>query len=232
MSKKVCLALALGTILVLLLASVAQAQEIRPTPTNEPLLGEGGEDDDNEVRGSIRGKVYEDRNGDGVCSGTEDPAAVGIPIEFTSSDGQHTLYLQSGDDGTFGLVAAGLGTWTVTIRPPENFVATSNPVRQVTLTVEQRLITGVDFCVRQRATYGGPGGPGQPGGPGGPGYGGGPGGPPGPYHPPVLLPESGAAAQSTPLVNTGLWIAGLVGVMFVGMGLVVAIRNRPNEVQS
>lgn len=212
MSKKVSLALVLGIILGLLLAGVAQAQE-----------GAG------EVRGSIRGKVYDDQNGDGVCSGTEDPAGAAIPIEFTSSDGQHTLFLQSGDEGTYGLVAAGLGTWTVTIRPPENYVATSNPVRQVTLTPEQRVVTGVDFCVRQIGMLGGPGGPGLPGGPGGPGgpgYGGMPGGPPGHYNPPVLLPESGAAAQSTGVAGNSLWIAGLVGVMFVGFGMVIAGRNR------
>lgn len=223
MSPKVRLALALGLILVFLVSGLAQAQE-----TNN----------DGEVRGSIRGKVAEDRNGDGRCDGPEDAAVVGIPIEFTSADGQHTLFLQSGDDGTYGLVAAGLGTWTVTLRPPENYVATSNPVQQVTLTTEQRLVLGVDFCVRQRGIPGGPGG--GPGGPGGPG--GGPGGPGGPghggpmwpshpYHPPVLLPESGApgigaAAQSTPTVVTGLWVAGLLGVLFVGLGLVMAGRNR------
>jgi len=222
MTKKVSLALVMCIILVLLIASVVQAQEV---PPNEPLMGENDED---EVRGSIRGKVYADQNGDGVCSGTQDPAAVGIPVEFTSSDGQHTLYLQSGDDGTYGLVAAGLGTWTVTIRPPENYVATSRPAVQVTLTAEQRLVTGVDFCVRQRGIPGGPGFP--PGRPGGPGYGGGPGGPPGPYHPPVLLPESGAAAQSTTSPNIGLWIAGLVGVMFVGLGLVVAAKDRIKKI--
>ena len=199
MSPKVRLALAFGLILVLMGSGLAQAQETS---------------NDGEVRGSIRGTVTEDRNGDGRCDGAEDAAVVGIPIEFTSTDGQHILFLQSGDDGTYGLVAAGLGTWTVTVRPPENYVATSNPVRQVTLTAEQGLVTGVDYCVRQR---------GVPGGPmGGPGHGG-PMRPPGPHHPPVLLPESGAAGMSG---STGLWIAGLVGVLFVGVGLVLSGRNR------
>lgn len=104
-----------------------------------------------EVRGSIRGTVREDKNGDGVCTG--EPAKPGIPIEFISNDGETTVFLQSGDDGTYGLVAAGLGTWKVSARPPSDYVVTSAPTREAFLGENQRLVLGIDFCVR-KATAG------------------------------------------------------------------------------
>lgn len=212
MSKKLSMAFILGIILSLMAAGVTHAQ--RPTPTNIPLDEGGG---DNETRGSIRGTVYEDRNGDGQCSGTDDPIIAGIPVEFVSNDGQVTLYLQSGENGTYGLVAAGLGTWTVTVRPPENYVVTSAASHQVLIDAENRVATGVDFCVRERATGPGPGGPGHPGGPK-------------PHHP-VVLPESGAPAETTAQVSNEqpaafLLVAALVGVMLIFAGGVVTLRER------
>lgn len=207
MSKKLSMAFILGIILSLMAAGVTHAQ--RPTPTNIPFQEGGG---DGETRGSIRGTVYEDKNGDGMCSGTDDPIIAGIPIEFVSNDGQVTLYLQSGEDGTYGLVAAGLGTWTVTVRPPENYVVTSAASHQVLIDAENRVATGVDFCVRQRATGPGPGGPGGPG--------------PKPHHP-VVLPESGAPAQtSNEQPAAFLLVAAFVGILLISAGGVVTIRER------
>ncbi len=99
--------------------------------------------------GSIRGTVYVDRNADGRC-GTEfgDPIHVGVPIEFVSNDGKYTTYLQSGENGTYGLVAAGLGTWQVSARPNANdFVVTGTATRSVFIGAEEPLALGVDFCI-------------------------------------------------------------------------------------
>ena len=115
------------------------------------LLGGGvvhAQSQDNNI-GSIRGTVYIDSNSDGRC-GPEfgDPTHPGVPIEFVSNDGNFTTYLQSGDNGTYGLVAAGLGTWQVSARPNANdFVVTGTTTRAVFIGEEEPLALGVDFCI-------------------------------------------------------------------------------------
>lgn len=213
MSKRISVVVLLSVVLLLLVAGIAQAEEPRPTPTNLPYqTGDG----DGTVRGSIRGSVFQDVNGDGRCIGTGEPAAVGIPIEFVSNDGQVVLYLQSGDNGTYGLVAAGLGTWTVTVRPPQEFVTTSAPSRQAFLSAEQRLVEGVDFCVRARA-----------GGTPPPGWTPGPGWMPGPMPTyPVVLPESGAPAQgAVPMAANGLVLLALLGLALLLAGAGLGVRS-------
>lgn len=127
--------------------SAVAAQEPRPTPTNEPPPVEEGSED---VRGSIRGNVRLDANGDGVCIG--EAAQPGIPIEFVSNDGETSVFLQSGADGSYGLVAAGLGTWQVTARPGAEFVVTSQNPRSAFIGEDQRLALGIDFCVAKAGT--------------------------------------------------------------------------------
>ena len=105
-----------------------------------------------EVRGSIRGTVYEDRNGDGKCVNTGEPILAGIPINFVSNDKQTTVRLYSGDNGTYGLVAAGLGTWDVSADPPAPWVVTSRKTVQAFLGENQRLVLGVDFCLSKVGT--------------------------------------------------------------------------------
>jgi hypothetical protein len=105
-----------------------------------------------DVRGSIRGTIYEDKNGDGKCVNTGDPILAGIPINFVSDDGQTTVRLYSGDNGTYGLVAAGLGTWDVTADPPAPWVVTSRKTMQAFLGENQRLVLGVDFCLSKVGT--------------------------------------------------------------------------------
>ena len=97
------------------------------------------------TKGSIRGTVYHDLNADGRCVNTGEPGLAGIPIKFVADS--TTVYLESGDDGTYGLVAAGLGTWTVTAEPPSGSYVTSKNPLQVYLGVDQRLVLGVDYCV-------------------------------------------------------------------------------------
>ena len=100
-----------------------------------------------DVRGSIRGTLYEDKNGDGKCVNTGEPVLAGIPINFVSNDGQTSVRLFSGDNGTYGLVSAGLGTWRVTADPPAPWVVTSRKTVEAFLGENQRLVLGVDFCL-------------------------------------------------------------------------------------
>jgi hypothetical protein len=105
-----------------------------------------------EVRGSIRGTIYEDKNGDGKCTNTGEPILVGIPINFVSNDKTTTVRLYSGENGTYGLVAAGLGTWDVTADPPAPWIVTSRKTVQAFLGESQRLVLGVDFCLSKTGT--------------------------------------------------------------------------------
>ncbi|MFZ0544938.1 MAG: hypothetical protein WAM60_05850 [Candidatus Promineifilaceae bacterium] len=158
MSRKVRLSLSLAMILALF-ASVVYAQQgeptPRPTPTNVPP-GESGSPppavQGDETKGSIRGTVYDDKNADGSCS--EDPVLVGVPIKFVSNDLDTTVYLQSGDNGTYGLVAAGLGTWMVSAEPGAGMIVTSKNPLQVFIDQGSRLATGVNFCVAKGSTTG------------------------------------------------------------------------------
>ena len=101
------------------LASVANAQP-RPTPTNVPngpTQTNASQDDDTEVnKGSIRGGVYSDTNNDGRCTGDEE-RIPGVPVSFYKG-GVKAVTLTTGDDGTYGLVAAEFGEWDVVVEPP------------------------------------------------------------------------------------------------------------------
>lgn len=132
-------AILLSIILLALIVGAVQAYQGQPQP--EP--GKSGLGD----RGSIRGTVYEDKNADGKCVGTGEPGLPGVTIEFVSTDGETVVFLGSGDDGTYGLVAAGLGTWTVTAKPPKGWAVTSQNPIEVFLDTNRNLILGVDFCV-------------------------------------------------------------------------------------
>jgi hypothetical protein len=133
-------AILLSILLLALIAGVAQAYQGEPEPEPGQKEGSGS-------RGSIRGAVYDDRNADGKCVGTGEPGLPGVSIEFVSTDGETVVFLGSGDDGTYGLVAAGLGTWTVTAKPPEGWAVTSQNPIEAFLDTDRNLILGVDFCV-------------------------------------------------------------------------------------
>jgi len=96
--------------------------------------------------GSIRGTLYQDVNGDGRC-GPSDPVLAGIPIRFASEDGLTTVFLQSGDNGTYGLVAAGYSNWRVSAEPPAPWVVTSARTVVASITAEQPLALNVNFCI-------------------------------------------------------------------------------------
>lgn len=120
-------------LLILILAGVAQAQS----------------------SGAIRGTVYNDTNSDGVCVGTGEPVLAGVPIQLVTADGQTTVNLESGSDGTYGMVAAGFGTWNVTALPGEGLGVTSTKTHVVTISSSQPETSGADFCVAQVTTSSG-----------------------------------------------------------------------------
>ena len=128
MRKKVMISL----LVVLLLTMVAGLSIVSAQTTN----------------GAIRGTVYNDLDANGVCVGTGEPVQSGIPVEFVSADGS-TLVLNSGDDGTYGLVAVGLGTWQVTVKPGTGWIVTSEQTRQVTISTNNPEANNADFCVAQ-----------------------------------------------------------------------------------
>ncbi len=130
-------------------ATAVSAQVPRPTPTN---VGGGVSGGNDEERGSMQGHVYLDVNGDGVCvnSGVEGERFVeGVPIEFVSSDEQTVITVTSGDDGGFGLFAAGQSNWRVTAKPEAGLVVTSANPLYVPVYPESLGHTGVDFCVAE-----------------------------------------------------------------------------------
>lgn len=141
--KKVTLSFLIVIILIVALSTAASASD----DSSRPIASTAGLMFQTEVRGSIRGTVYEDRNADGVCVGAGEPALAGINIQFVSDDGGSTVHLQSGPDGSYGLVAVGLGTWTVTAVPLTGFSVSSTNPQVVVLSAEQLDTTGVDFCI-------------------------------------------------------------------------------------
>ncbi len=109
-----------------------------------------------QARGSIRGAVYQDVNGDGRCVETGIAGEVpveGITIEFVSSDGETVQTLYTGSDGTYGLVAVGQSYWEVTAKPnpTEWFVTSANPLYAPVFPENGLVQTGYNFCVAKGA---------------------------------------------------------------------------------
>ena len=176
----------------------AVGQEIRPTPTcspegcptpgpvNTPAPPQAAASD--EANGSIRGMVYEDKNRDGRCDSGE-PTLAGIPLQFVSNDGGTTLFLQSGENGTYGLVAAGYGTWQVSANPPAPWLVRAPNPRAVFLGSEEPVATGINFCLTTNTAVSNPSNI-------------------------ILLPTAGASAS-----NTLFLAALLLGTSFILAGL-------------
>lgn len=152
-----------------------------------------------ENRGTIQGLVYQDVNGDGLCVNTgvegEEPVA-GVDIEFTSSDEDTVITLYTDEHGIYGLFAAGHSYWRVTAKPNADWVVTSVNPLYAPLDADNRVVTDVNFCVRNvNAPYV---------------YG----------TAAVILPESGAAH------NSAVTIAALTGILFIAVGTVLEVRRR------
>lgn len=104
---------------------------------------------DTQATGTIRGGVYLDENGDGICVGTDNVEPIpGIDVSFESGS-QHVV-LYSGSNGTFGLPTAAQGLWQVTVKPDlSKWRVTSPDSQQVHVSDDEGLVQlNVDFCLQ------------------------------------------------------------------------------------
>jgi hypothetical protein len=160
-----------------------------------------------EERGNIQGMVYEDIDGDGLCIDTgvegEDPLG-GIDVEFTSSDEETVITLYSGNEGIFGLFAAGQSYWKVEAKPPEGYVVTSeNPLYAPVFPADGLSQTGYNFCVSTNENAAKADAANQA---------------------VIVLPQSGAPA--TAAANTWVWGILAAGLLFVFVGLGITLQQR------
>jgi uncharacterized protein YkwD len=102
-----------------------------------------------QAKGTIRGGVYLDADGDGQCvdTGADEP----VPdIDVVFKNGGQNITLYSGSNGTFGLPIAGQGLWQVTVQPdPAQWQVTSAKSKHVRVSDVTGLVQlGVNFCLR------------------------------------------------------------------------------------
>ena len=211
MSRKLQISVLLGLLLTLVTGIlVAEAQDGRPTPTpSSRPPGQGTDDDDSALHKSIRGSVYIDVNSDGVCvnSGVAGEGPVQfINIDFTSSAGEKLVTLQSGENGTYGLVGAGDSYWEVKADPDNTWVVTSQNPLYVPIGDDNPVQTDVNFCVQKVDTYVPPTT-----------------NPPVTYSTSTLLPEAGAAQQSG---NAALLLVAITGMGLILLGAGLKVRER------
>lgn len=170
-------------------------------------------------KGTIRGAVYQDVNGDGLCVNTgvegEEPVA-GISAEFVSDDGNHTIHLYTGENGTYGLANAGFSNWKVTAVPGADWVVTSLNPQYANINSGQPEALDVNFCVAKVGYWTGPV---QPIYPIQPIY---PGGQP----PSVVLPESGAPAVASNYATLLTAVVALGGFCFIMLGVGLELKRR------
>lgn len=109
-------------------------------PAGRPSGGGGGD------RGSIRGTVFEDANGNGALDGGE-AGIPGVGVVLTSVGGwTHTFY--SGDDGTFAPVALNKAYYSVELIVPAGYVPTG-PVEYKGVEMAGNVVLGTDFALAQ-----------------------------------------------------------------------------------
>ena len=103
-------------------------------------------------RGTIRGAVYSDIDGDGRCVGSGIRGEAPVPnvnVAFVSDSGARVV-LYTGSNGTYGLAAAGQGKWQVIAMPnPAQWVVTSPNPLSVTVSDGNGLVQlNNNFCVQ------------------------------------------------------------------------------------
>ncbi|MBE2220434.1 MAG: hypothetical protein IAF02_02785 [Anaerolineae bacterium] len=175
-----------------------------------------------EGRGTIRGAVYQDVNGDGKCVNTGvagEVAVAGISLEFVSSDGNHTIHLYTGENGTYGLADAGFSNWKVTAVPGSDWVVTSLNPQYANINFDKPEALDVNFCVAKVGYWTGPVQPVHPIQPIYPVY---PGGQP----PSVVLPESGAPAVASSYTALLTAVVALAGLSFILLGVGLELKRR------
>lgn len=105
--------------------------------------------------GTIQGHVYQDVNGDGKCveTGVEGEVPVeNITIEMVSSDKQTILTFTTGPDGRYGSFATGHSYWEINVKPGSEWVITSAKTLYAPIDHDNRVATGIDFCLQKAAT--------------------------------------------------------------------------------
>ena len=170
-----------------------------------------------EGRGTIRGSVYQDVNGDGLCVNTGvagEEAVAGVSLEFVSSDGNHTVHLYTGEDGTYGLANAGFSNWKVTATPNSDWVVTSVNPLYANINNDNPEALDVNFCVAKVGYWTGPVYPVQPIYPGGQ------------VAPSVVLPESGAPAVASNYTALLTAVVALGGLAFIMLGVGLEVKRR------
>lgn len=146
-------------------------------------------------RGTIQGRVYEDVNGDGVCvdSGVEGENPLpDVNVRMTSSDEETVITHYSGPEGIYGLAAAGYSHWRIEVLPSEEWVVTSEPVLYAPIYEDSLAKTDAHFCLQKAGTI----------------------------RAKTILPQSGASANHG---LTYAFIAGLAFIL-AGLGLAVSKR--------
>lgn len=105
--------------------------------------------------GTIQGYVYQDVNGDGKCvdTGVEGEVPVeNITVEMISSDKQTVLTFTTGPDGRYGSYATGHSYWEINVKPGSEWVITSAKTLYAPIDNDNRVATGIDFCLQKAAT--------------------------------------------------------------------------------
>jgi len=162
MSRKSQFSFILGLVLILLASMSydgvsAQGEATptntpRPTPTNIAPPTSPPTSVETTNRGSIRGMVYVDANGDGKCVNTglasETPVA-GVTLEFVSSDEKTVITQTSAENGGYELAGAGESYWRVTAQPAAEWMVTSQNPLYVPIYADTPLALDVNFCVQK-----------------------------------------------------------------------------------
>lgn len=107
--------------------------------------------DENPANGTIRGAVFSDANGDGICvnTGVEGEAGLAdISLTFVNSDGEITMNHATGADGTFGLVAVGQSHWQVTVQAPEGWEVSGAETLFALIDDNNTLAENINFCLQ------------------------------------------------------------------------------------
>ncbi|MBL1128194.1 MAG: hypothetical protein HND44_06780 [Chloroflexi bacterium] len=218
MTAKKTMAGLLAVLVWFWVVGVVGAQTPRPTPTNVPPPGGGGDSAQvDDQRGSISGFVYEDVNGDGRCVGTDvtgENPIQGIDVRFVSSDRKTVITNYSGAKGDFGLYATGQSYWEVTVLPPAGWTATTQSTVYVPVYPESLNHANINFCLTRgtNAVIRLPGASGI-----------------------VLLPESGAsraeqqAAQWQMVWQVLALVTAVFGLALISSGIYLQWQRKPSN---
>ena len=103
--------------------------------------------------GRLEGSAYQDHDGDGVCSGEEEPMA-GLTVTLTPSRADHDeVTVTTGEDGAFALEALRPDDYTLTVICPENYVLSRTDNLQLPLAAgKDQQSAGFAVCMGEEWT--------------------------------------------------------------------------------